>query len=210
MDPVFDTAWVETCEPVQVYKHDARSRVWRIDVPDGRSFVVKRFEHNPLRQRFAATLGVHPGQRESRMAEQLESAGIPVVPIIASGQQQRGLGIHLWLATPHRGVSLHNLFNQGHLDDPDRRARVLDAAGGLTGALISQQWFNRDHKASNIVIDDLDRARLIDVGAVRRCRGRSGGTRMLANLSQTLTQAGATPGDIAGLLKASSADPDPG
>lgn len=209
METGIDPAWLDR-EPVQVYKHDARSRVWRIDAPDGQSFVIKRFEHSPLRQRIAAGVRLHPGQRESRMADRLESAGIPVVPIIATGEQPVGVGIHLWLATPQMGISLHNLFNQGHLTDPERRSRVLDAAGRLTGQLIARHWFNRDHKASNIVIDGQDQARLIDVGAVRRGRGRAGAGRMLTNLSQTLTQAGATPSDIARLLKAVSDDPGTG
>lgn len=209
MDHAFDMTWVQQCEPAQVYKHDGRSRVWRIDAPDGRSYVIKRFEHSPLRQRLALSLGLHPGQRELRMAHRLESADIPVAPIITTGQEPQGLGFQFWLATPHLGISLHNIFNQGHLTDPDRRVRVLDAVGQLTGTLIRQRWFNRDHKASNIVIDDRDQARLIDVGAVRRLRRRLSASRMLANLSQTLTQAGATPGDIARLLKAYSTDPGP-
>lgn len=210
MDHAFDKAWVEQCDPVKVYKHDARSRVWRIDAPDGRSFVIKQFEHSPPRQALAAVMGIHPGQREQRMAQRLLAADIPVAPIIASGQHRSGFSLRLWLATPLVGISLHNLFNEGHLADPDRRARVLDAAGGLTGQLIHHRWFNRDHKASNIVLDEQDQAYLIDVGAVRPSSGQAGASRMLTNLSQTLTQAGATPSDIARLLRASDASPQPG
>jgi serine/threonine protein kinase len=193
-EPGFDPGWIDA-EPAQVYKHDARSRVWRVDAPDGRSFVIKRFEFSPLRQLLGYCLGLHPGQRERRRCGHLQRLGLRVAPIIAAGVCRRGLGIGYWLVTPYLGTSLHNLFYHDGLTDDARRARVLDAVGELTGELIRHRLFNRDHKASNILIDQDDRAWLIDVGAVRRLRGSSDAARMLKNLDDTLAQAGATPQD---------------
>ncbi len=201
----FDPAWINDLEPQQVYKHDARSRVWCVSSEGGASFVIKRFEFSPLRQGLGLALGLHPGQREIRRFRQLKAAGLPVAPIIASGVQRRGVAARFWLVTPHRGTSLHNLFNHGKMTDPARRQRVLEAVGQLTGELIRKGLFNRDHKASNIVIDDEDRPWLIDVGAVGRSRGTAGADRMLANLCDTLAQAGATDPDLAQVRRASGA-----
>lgn len=206
MEAGFDPAWIFDREPAQVYKHDARSRVWRIDAADGRSFVVKRFEYSPIRQLLGFVLGLHPGQRERRRARHLKAAGLTVAPIIASGVQRRGVGVCYWLVTPYLGTSLYHLFYQGELTDADRRERVLQAVGRLTGELIRLGIFNRDHKASNIVVDGEDRPWLIDVGAVRRFRGVAGAVRMLANLCQTLAEAGATQADLALVRRASGAD----
>ncbi len=202
MDTGFNPAWISDLDPQQVYKHDARSRVWRVCDHAGASFVIKRFEFNPLRQALGLTLGLHPGQRERRRAKQLIAVGLPVAPIIASGVQRHRLAARFWLVTPHRGTSLHNLFNQGKLTDPDRRQRILKAVGQLTADLTRLRLFNRDHKASNIVIDDHDHPWLIDVGAIGRSRGTAGADRMLANLCDTLTQAGATAPDLAHLRQA--------
>ena len=207
MDTGFDPAWIDGREPQRVYKHDARSRVWRVRGEAGRSFVVKRFEFSPLRQVLGLALGAHPGQRERRWVRRLMTAGLPVVPVVASGVQRRGAGVCYWLVTPHLGTSLHNLFFHGELADSDRRRRVLQAVGRLTGELGRRGLFNRDHKASNILINSDDRPWLIDVGAVRRRRGSAAAGRMLANLCETLTQAGADHADLALIRRASGADP---
>ena len=195
MDTGFDPAWIDALEPAEVYKHDARSRVWRIDAPDGRSFVIKRFEFNPIRQALGRLLGMHPGQRERRRCRQLQQRGLAVVPIFASGIQRAGYGLNLWLATPYVGISLHHLFYHGRLTDPDQRERVLCSVGQLTSDLIRRHLYNRDHKASNILIDQDDRAWLIDVGAVRLTCGSSGELAMVHKLGETLAQAGADQQD---------------
>jgi len=209
MEHTFDEAWVEQIESTQVYKHDARSRVWRIDAPDGHSFVVKRFEYNPVRQALAAALGIHPGQRECRMARRLIRSDVPVIPIVASGYLRSRLGIKFWLATPHRGISLHNLFHHQELSDVQRRAGVIDAALDLTNLLSSKRYYNRDHKASNIIIDDQDRPWLIDVGAVRRSRNLYLACKMIVKLGQTLCEAGATEDDWAQACRKHGIDPNP-
>ena len=205
MDTGFDPAWIEHIEPAEVYKHDARSRVWRIEPTDGRAYVVKRFEFNPLRQALGVAAGLHPGQRERRWSAKLAAAGLPVASIVASGTQGRGLGLRLWLVTPYVGVSLFNLFHHGQLADQARRVAILDAVGRLTGNLAHQGYFNRDHKASNIVIDAGDRPVLIDYGAVRRSRGDWDTQRMLSNLCANLVEAGAGEDDLQRVKRACSA-----
>ena len=59
----------------ETYKADARSSVWRVDAPVG-SYVLKRYEYAPLRQRLGLWLGLHPGQRERRGVRRLRRAGI--------------------------------------------------------------------------------------------------------------------------------------
>lgn len=196
MEDRFDPAWINSIEPAEVYKQDQRSRVWRIDAPNGRAYVIKRFEFNPIRQALGILLGVHPGQSERRLSHQLIQAGIPVVPVMATGVQSAGPGRRFWLTTPWTGTSLFNLLYHHQLGDPDRRAKVMDATGRLTGLLIAKDYFNRDHKASNILIDDQGSALLIDYGAVRRHRGQQDTDRMLNNLCSNLAEAGADGADL--------------
>ncbi len=202
METGFNPEWIDTLDPAEVYKHDKRSRVWRIDTGEGQSFVVKRFEYNPLRQMLAVGLGMHPGQRERRCCRMLKAAGLPVVPIIASGICRRGPGINLWLVTPYVGMSLYNLLYKRQLTDADRRGRVMDVVGVLTGSLAGKGLFNRDHKASNILIDHEDRPWLIDVGGVRRSRGATDTRRMLGNLRANLAEAGADGADLGRMERA--------
>ncbi len=194
-------------DPKEVFKHDARSRVWLAQAGDG-PVVFKRFEYSPPRQALAAMLGVHPGQREQRLCDRMRKAGLPVVAITAAGSTWHGLGKRYWLATPYIGMSLHNQVLRDRLPAGPRRDALLTAVGRLTGELIRLGLFNRDHKASNILIDSDHRPWLIDVGAVRRLRGSAGAERMLANLCDTLTQAGATEADLALVRRASGINPD--
>ena len=207
MDKGFDAAWIDQLEPAEVYKHDARSRVWRVDAPDGGSFVIKRFEFNAVRQALGRLLGMHPGMREVKRTRMLIDRGIPVVPIIASGVRRRGGGVYFWLATPYVGKSVFNLLYHGDLSDAGRRAKVLDGVGRLTGGLIAKGFFNRDHKASNILVDAEGEARLIDCGAVRRHRGGADSRRMLLNLSANLAEAGATDADLDRVVWACETNP---
>lgn len=207
MDTGFDHAWIDQLEPAEVYKHDARSRVWRVDAPNGRSFVIKRFEFNTVRQALGRLLGIHPGMREIRQTRVLIDRGVPVVPIVASGVQRRGAGVYYWLVTPYVGKSVFNLLYHGDLPDAERRAKVLDGVGRLTGGLIAKGFFNRDHKASNILIDAEGKALLIDCGAVRRHGGEADSRRMLTNLTANLAEAGATEADLDRVVWASETHP---
>ncbi len=184
----FQPGWLDSVEPTQVYKQDRRSRVWRIDTPGGRAYVVKRFEYSPIKQMLACMLRIHPGQRERRCCEMLKAAGLAVVPIVGGGVSKR----KYWLVTPYTGKSLYNLLHHGELTDPQKRMQLMTAVGQLTGRLAYKGLFNRDHKASNVVVDDDGKPWLIDVVGVRRSRGQKDTDRMLANLRSNLLEAGAS------------------
>ncbi len=132
----------------------------------------------------------------------MQRLGLAVVPIVAAGVRRAPRGLVFWLATPYIGMSLYNLLHHGHLTDADRRARVMDAVGELTGELIGKRLFNRDHKASNILIDAEDRPWLIDVGGVRPSRGVAATRRMLGNLRANLAEAGASEDDLGRMERA--------
>lgn len=182
---------VAASPPTWVFKQDRRSRVWQIDgppSPTGRPadpLVVKQFLHSPLEQMVAAWLGRHPGQREVKANAELREKGIPVVPILAHGK--RGLiGCRYWIVTPYVGKSVHQMGREGDLEDPRRRKHVVDSIAALTSELIVRAYWNRDHKASNMLMDPRGRLWLIDVGAVRPAKNRQHTLRMLAMLLKTL------------------------
>lgn len=155
--------------PEAVFKEDRRSKVWRIRDAQEQSWVVKLFLHASWRQRLTAMLGLHPAQHEAAWHERLAMAGLPVVPIVAAGADERG---RRWLLTPYVGVSLYNWLR--HCDpthDVAKRHDFTRQLGRLTGQFIAQRLSHRDHKASNIVVDEDGKLSLIDAGAVRGAKG---------------------------------------
>lgn len=175
---------------VRVFKSDHRSRVWCVEVAGSR-WVLKRFEYSRIRQRLGWLLGLHPAQRELRMNRRLAAGGIAVAPIHAYGIT----GGRGWLVTPYLGASVHDLLWSNPFAGPRDRRHVIVAASGLTASLLRKGLYNRDHKASNLIMDAGGKAWLIDVGAVRRLRGRGGLVSMLARLDQSAVKAGASRPD---------------
>lgn len=165
----------------EVYKSDGRSRVWRVDAPGG-PMVVKEFRYWPARQVLGWLLRLHPGQLERSRVKLLGRLGVPVVPIVAWGWR----GGRYWLASPERGESLQRMFKEGKFSDPGARRRMLRALGRLAGQLAGQGLYFRDLRTSNIVADEGGELRLIDVGSVRRCRGRRKILAMLDILDRSL------------------------
>jgi len=185
-------------DPAEVYKSDARSRVWRIDrtVAHGGPVVVKRFDYAPWRQLLAWLIGLHPAQRERRSNHRLLQAGLPVVPITDHGITDFSwTGCRLWLAGPYTGRSIQDLFRRGQLSKRHRRLTVLRAAAHLTLELIRHNYYFRDLKPSNILIDEADRAWLIDVGAVRHSQRPIHGLKMLALLRRKAREDGVNRSD---------------
>ena len=151
-----------------VLKHDARSRVWRVETPEGPR-VVKRYEHPRWKQALTRALGIHPVQREADWSAKLATAGVPTVPVLDAGVDDAGRS---WLVTPWSGPSLHDALAAGRLDDPALRHRVTREAGVLTGKILYQRVRNRDHKASNLVLGErLDNLRLLDTPGFKGARG---------------------------------------
>ncbi|MCC7146535.1 MAG: hypothetical protein IT443_08820 [Phycisphaeraceae bacterium] len=180
--------------PGVIYKSDARSRVWKVELPGG-VVVIKRFEHSPLRQRLAAWLGIHSAQREWRKHELLRQAGLPVVPIVDRGCERGRLGSRLWLATPWLGETVHQWFTGPHQAEYERRRMILLNLAQLAAGLISGGWFFKDFKTTNVLLDEKGRLWLIDVGCARRLWRRGQVWRMLAMLNHTLARDGATRAD---------------
>ena len=148
----------------EVLKEDRRSRVWRAG-----DLVVKRYQHPRWKQALTRALGIHPGQRELEWSTKLATAGIPTVPIVASGLDDAGRS---WLATPFAGPSLHDALAAGRLNEPALRHRITREVGVLTGRILYQRIRNRDHKASNVVLGEcLDNVRILDTPGFKGARG---------------------------------------
>ncbi len=180
-DDLSDPAALWSRPEVEVYKEDRRSRVWRVEDEAGRPWVIKRFDHSPLRQRLMAKLGQHPAQREIDWHEKLIAAALPVVPITASGHDE--LGRH-WLITPWRGDDLAMWVRQGKLAaDTKLRHDITRQLGELAGRIMQMRVFHRDFKARNVVVDAAGKVWLIDAGG---CRGGKG-TPLLAIALRILT-----------------------
>src|SRR5262249_4831687 len=92
---------------------------------------------------------------------------IDAAPIVAYGHQRAGLGCRAWLATPVLGRSLFQRLRDDDFAGATRES-VCRAAARLTVGLAEMEFFNRDHKPSNIIVDDTGRPWLIDTGSVRQ------------------------------------------
>ncbi len=176
--------------PIEVFKHDHRSRVWRVRV-DGSDYVIKRFEHSRIKQTLARWMGRHPAQREARMARRLAADGVAVVPVAARGTHHG----RSWVATRRVGASVQRLLTDGQLGGRDARAEAARALADLLADLLDRGWFFRDFQTANIVLEEPGRAWLIDVGSVRRSARRDHAVRMLALLDHTASGEGATRRD---------------
>lgn len=176
-------------EPAEVYKHDARSKVWRVEHGTLGPVVVKRFEYTPGRQRVSLIVGTHPGQHELKRNRQLAAAGVPVVPILEAGEERAGFGGRAWLATPLTGTSLQRLLTAPDTSDVQRETLIDDAAE-LTRQLIAAGFTFKDLKPSNIVVGEHDRLLLIDVGSARPDTSKKQTTRMLAVMDRVLKRDG--------------------
>jgi hypothetical protein len=140
-----------------------------------------------VRQRLGALLGVHPALRERRWNARLAALGIPVAPIVAHGW----VNGKRFLVYPYIGPSLHWVMRQR--SGPARHT-ALRSAAEITAALIRARLFNRDHKASNMLVDAEGMAYLTDVGGIRAFR-QAAAEVMLASLDESLARAGGTRGD---------------
>lgn len=174
---------------IEVYKHDARSKVWLVEHATRGAIVVKRFEYRPARQRLSLIVGTHPAQVELARNHQLRKAGVRVIPIIDAGEERSGFGGRSWLATPQSGRSLQNLLTDTSTSTSEAEALILSAAS-LTQSLIGAGYTFKDLKPSNIIIDETGDAFLIDVGCAKPDTSHKQVTRMLAVMDRVLKRDG--------------------
>ncbi|XAL98266.1 hypothetical protein OT109_11715 [Phycisphaeraceae bacterium D3-23] len=171
------------------YKDDPRSRVWRVEHAEHGPVVVKQFVYRPARQRISLVVGVHPAQLELARNHQLAQARVPVVPILDCGEERAGFGGRAWLATPAMGTSLQRLLTDDACDDR-RAAELIDRAAALTRRLLDARYTFKDLKPSNIVVDEADAMRLIDVGSAKPDMSKKQVVRMLAVMDRVLKRDG--------------------
>jgi len=174
----------------ELYKADGRSRVWRVDTPRG-AYVIKRYDHFPMKQRLAALFGKHPAQREMHWSDNLARLAIRAAPIVAAGVSQG----RRWLAMPHIGPSLLWRIREPDLSLAERRDLAEELAAMLE-LLAVNNLLNRDLKTSNILVDDHGRLWLIDLAGVRRVEDmHTAVVRMLRTLDRTARDEGASRTD---------------
>lgn len=173
-----------TLEPVEVFKEDRKSRVWRVQLPDGESAVVKLFTDAPLKQWLWALVGRHPAQREVRWHRRLAEEGVPTVVILAQGQDASG---RRWLVTPYAGLSLYNWLrtcDPWSSADRAKRSDLSRQLGQLVARLLAIHVNVRDFKASNLLVGDDGKLRLIDAGSAYGARGTPALARALSMLTK--------------------------
>ena len=175
-----------TGQEMHVYKDDARSRVWRVRVKE-EEFVVKRFNHNLIRQLLAWGLRCHPAVREEVMSKRLTKVGLPVVPIFGRGIDS-GRGV---LATRYVGPQVYGLFKYGVDEVSVTRSVLLEKVADLLEAILRKGFVFRDCKLSNFVWDDGTQAiMVIDAMSFQKTRSFCRVGRMLRVLDETAVRAG--------------------
>lgn len=153
------------------------------------TYVAKRFEYTPVRQRAALLVGRHPAQLELARNTALRAAGVPVAPIVDAGIEPAGAGCHVWLVTPWLGDTLQRRLRAEHASDAQRE-RWVDAAAALTHRLLRAGYTFRDLKPSNIAFDEREQAHLLDVGSVRATTAPKRVAKMLATMDRVLARDG--------------------
>lgn len=180
---------------LKVYKKDGRSRVWSAAC-EPRAVVFKRFEFWPLRQWVIACLGLHPMQREMRRIAVLEAAGVDVAPIVGRGSQPAFLGRRYWLATAWCGESVFRHIRQLGGGRGAKSRAIVEGMADITSRLFEAGLIHRDHRVSNMLLDDAGRLRLVDVDGVRRSTDAKDRIRTLGTLASSAKKAGATRTDF--------------
>ena len=187
---------------VRTFKEDTRSVVRQVEVDD-RTWVVKRYLGSPWK-----TGGYHlarrtPAWREWHNGRILGRAGIRVVEPLALVHEAKFGRWGQCLITPYLGgPSLHRWIKQSpalaSLDPHQRRRRLAmaRAVGRQVGRISAAGYMNRDHKASNVIIDAAcergGEPILIDPACIKRRRSDDQVYLMLAMLVRSVRRAGPT------------------
>jgi len=162
--------------------HDSAARRW----------VVKRAARSGVGMRLEAALRLAPLGREWRGARRLRRGGVRCCQPVAMVQGRGVRGRQMLLMPYIEGPTLQRFI--GAVDDPAARLRVAEAVGRQLSRLLYAGLVNRDHKTSNLIIEEACRVRgeqpvLIDPAGLRRATPRRIAG-MFARLLETAVKAG--------------------
>ncbi len=196
-------------ETERTFKQDRRSTVRLVRHGDGRC-VVKTYHLPRVVSAVYGLFGMNTAQRERRAAERLHTIGIrTLVPVLVPRGETL---LYPYVDAP----TLQDAI--GQVDDADTRLRVARAVGDQLGRLTTAGYINRDHKPTNLLIDEACRTQnqqpvLIDPLGLRRRpagqRGRAKALEMCHIMLRASARAGAvsTREKVALLRAAIAADP---
>ena len=175
--------------PDQSFKDDRRSRVVRVTI-DGRAWVVKQYRGPVWKRWLEQLLRRTPAWREWRYGEKLRVSGVRAIQPLALVHTRTGQA----LITPFIDApSLHHWLKQSPA--AGSRLALARVIGEQIGRIIAAGLINRDHKASNLLIDaacergDAEPI-LIDPARLKRRRGDATVWLMIARLWRSARLAG--------------------
>lgn len=186
---------------IGTYKADDRSTV-RLVEHGGRRWIVKHYHGGPIRTALYHLFRATPAWREVRAATMLAAAGVRVNrPMLLRHLRGRGQSGQLLVLAYAPGRSLyHELFGDAPPDRRDRarqaqRLRIARGVGTQIARMFAAALVNRDHKASNLIVDELarecaDGPVLIDPVGVTRSDDMRRFARMLLTLLRSSYAAG--------------------
>ncbi len=149
---------------------DGRSAVVAVDTPSG-AVVVKTIVLDTPRRRVQGWLGVTTLDRQARAALLLEEAGIASASCLAvlEGRSAGGSRVRSLVTRRVPGVTGLAVLRSGRVP-----RGLAEAAGRRVASLASAGLHDRDHKPSNLIVDDPEARSpvltLIDPAGVRRRR----------------------------------------
>lgn len=170
--------------------HDAGE----VRLVDGK-WLVKSWHARPLLTRCYHRLRFTPAWRQWRGAARLRSIGVCCSAPVALVHDRRS-GRQTLVLPYVRGVTLHQFVADAQACDAAQRQRVAAQIGRQIGRIAAAGWINRDHKPSNLILDDnaqqgLAEPVIIDTAAIQARRHDRQVVRMLAIMDRALARAGA-------------------
>lgn len=166
-----------------VEMHEVASRRW----------VVKRAARSGVAERVKSAIRLSPLWREWRGARRLRRAGVRCCQPIAMVRGRDVRGREMLIMPFVEGPTLHRFIRE--VNEPAERRVVAEATGRQLHRLLHVGLVNRDHKTSNLIIDEAcrrggEQPMLIDPAGLRRATPDRV-ARMFARLLETAVKAGA-------------------